>query len=155
MARHAIKPVTALPNFKNAAAMSQPILPKPASPSLTVLYDKSCPLCRKEVAVYQGLHATVPIEWSDVSDATIPLDAATRNKLMVRFHVRLSDGTLLDGAAAFVALWATLPGWRWLARLAKLPGMTALMELAYRFLLLLRPSIQKVARAFERNATKR
>jgi 3-demethoxyubiquinol 3-hydroxylase len=38
---------------------------------------------------------------------------------MARFHVLDENGRLLGGAQVFLALWATLPGWRWLARLGR------------------------------------
>ena len=72
---------------------------------LTVLFDGSCPMCRREVGVYQGLNASCPIDWLDVSSSeSLPVDAATRARYMARFHVRDADGQLLSGAAAFVAL---------------------------------------------------
>jgi predicted DCC family thiol-disulfide oxidoreductase YuxK len=43
----------------------------------------------------------------------------TRPQLMARFHVLDENGRLLGGAQVFLALWATLPGWRWLARLGR------------------------------------
>jgi len=68
-----------------------------------------------------------------------PAFAADRADLMTRFHVQQQDGSRLSGAAAFVAMWSRLPGWRWLARLAQLPGMLSLMELVYRAFLYIRP----------------
>ena len=117
---------------------------------LTVLYDGACPLCRREIALYRGLQATQPLAFVDVSHAGSALPAGTqRAELLARFHVQRPDGTLADGARGFVALWAVLPGWRWLARGAALPGVTPLMELAYRGFLRLRPLMQRAAAAFE------
>ena len=129
--------------------MATDLVPPDAS-GLTVLFDGSCPLCRREIGVYQGLNATCPIDWLDVSSPdALPVDAATRARYMARFHVRQADGQLLSGAAAFVALWRSLPGWRWLARLASLPGVTPLLERMYRGFLPLRPQLQRLARALE------
>ena len=117
---------------------------------LTVLYDGACPLCRREIALYRGLQASQPLAFVDVSHAGSALPAGTqRAELLARFHVQRPDGTLADGARGFVALWAVLPGWRWLARGAALPGVTPLMELAYRGFLRLRPLMQRAAAAFE------
>ena len=75
-----------------------------------------------------------------------PASAAERAALMARFHVQQADGSRLSGAAAFVAMWARLPGWRWLARLAQLPGAMPVLELAYRGFLRVRPWMQAWAR---------
>jgi predicted DCC family thiol-disulfide oxidoreductase YuxK len=121
---------------------------------LTVLYDGSCPLCRREVGVYQGLQPSEPIAWKDVSAANAELPGhGQRQTYMARFHVQQADGTVLSGAAAFVALWATLPGWRWLAKLASLPGVTAVMEWVYCRFLVVRPWLQKAAVALEKPKT--
>lgn len=62
-------------------------------PPLTVLYDGSCPLCRREIGVYRGLKPTPPVCFADVSDPASPLPGgATRAQLLARFHVRGSDG---------------------------------------------------------------
>jgi demethoxyubiquinone hydroxylase (CLK1/Coq7/Cat5 family) len=68
---------------------------------------------------------------------------------MARFHVQHADGRLESGARAFIALWELLPGWRWLARLGRLPGMTTLMEWAYRGFLRVRPAFQALARRWD------
>jgi len=118
--------------------------------ALTVLYDGACPLCRREVGVYQGLVPLEPVQWLDVSAPAAALPpGGNRQRYLARFHVRRADGEVLSGAAAFVALWAALPGWRWLARVGALPGVTPLLELAYRGFLVLRPGMQGVARWLE------
>ena len=116
---------------------------------LTVMFDGACPLCRREVGVYQTLTTLEPVAWQDVSQASFRLPPEERARYLARFHVRKSDGQLLSGAAAFVALWQTMPGWRWLGRLGALPGVTPLLELLYRGFLQLRPGIQRLVRAVD------
>ncbi len=119
------------------------------SPPLTVLYDGACPLCRREIGVYRGLQPLQsggPVCFADVSDAALPLPpGTTREQLLARFHVRDRDGELLSGARAFLALWAALPGWRWLARVGRLPGAAWAMERTYRLFLRWRPTLQRWA----------
>ena len=118
---------------------------------LTVLYDGACPLCRREIGIYRGLRPNTPVCFADVSDISQPLpDGATRADLLARFHVRDSDGELLSGAEAFLALWAALPGWRWLAHLGRIPGAVWVMERAYRFFLHARPTLQRWAFRLDR-----
>ena len=119
---------------------------------LTVLYDGSCPLCRREIAHVRGLASTCEtsgLRFLDVSAPSCRLDADEKTRLLARFHVERSDGTRLDGAAAFVAMWDRLPGWRWLARLARAPGVLTALEWAYRGFLRLRPRLQSLTRRFE------
>jgi predicted DCC family thiol-disulfide oxidoreductase YuxK len=126
---------------------------------LTVLYDGACPLCRREIGVYRGLqplHADAPVCFADVSDSALQLPpGTTREQLLARFHVRGRDGALLSGAQAFLALWAALPGWRWLALAGRIPGAAWLMERGYRFFLRWRPMLQRWAFRLERPAPER
>ncbi len=118
---------------------------------LTVLYDGACPLCRREIGVYRGLKPNTPVCFVDVADPALQLPGGpTREQLLARFHVRGSDGRLLSGAQAFLALWAALPGWRWLAVVGRLPGATWAMERMYRFFLRLRPTLQRWAAWLDR-----
>ena len=138
-------PLRAQPLPADAAAPAAP-----PAPALTVLYDGSCPLCRREIALYRGLQASQPLCFADVSDpALVPPPGASPETLRARFHVRHADGRLESGARAFLALWATLPGWRWLARLGAVPGAAALMEGTYRAFLRVRPALQRAAARLE------
>jgi predicted DCC family thiol-disulfide oxidoreductase YuxK len=120
-------------------------------PPLTVLYDGACPLCRREIGIYSGLQPNTPVCFADVNDAELSLPpGTTRAQLLARFHVRNRDGELLSGAQAFLALWAALPGWRWLARVGRLPGAAWVMERSYRLFLRGRPALQRWARRLER-----
>ena len=116
---------------------------------LTVLYDGACPLCRREIRVYRGLQPlqpNAPVCFADVSDTALPLPpGATRAQLLARFHVLGRDGQLVSGAQAFLALWAALPGWRWLALAGRLPGAAWVMERGYRLFLRWRPMLQRGA----------
>ena len=121
---------------------------------LTVLYDGACPLCRREIGIYRGLEPLQPASplcFADVRDAALPLPpGTTREQLLARFHLSSANGELLSGAQAFLALWAALPGWRWLARAGRLPGAAWAMERAYRLFLRWRPALQRWAVRLER-----
>ena len=131
------------------------LAPEPGkeSPPLTVLYDGACPLCRREIGIYRGLkplRSDSPVCFADVSDAALPLPpGTTREQLLARFHVRGRDGELLSGARAFLALWAALPGWRWLAWAGRLPGAAWTMERTYLLFLRWRPMLQRWATRLE------
>ena len=139
---------TALRSFWHHSGMSTQT--ESSNAAVTVLYDGACPLCRREIGVYRDLNALAPVAWCDVSapDAVLP-KGGQRDAYLARFHVQTADGTVLSGAAAFVALWSVLPGWRWLGRIGRLPGMTPVLEVIYRLFLKLRPRLQQFARKFE------
>jgi 3-demethoxyubiquinol 3-hydroxylase len=120
-------------------------------PPLSVLYDGSCPLCRREIALYRGLRSEQALRFVDVSGESALPPGTTREQLLARFHVQRADGTLASGADAFLTLWAGLPGWRWLARAGRLPGMAWSMERGYRWFLRWRPALQRLARRLEDN----
>jgi len=121
--------------------------------TLTVLYDGACPLCRREISHVKGLserRSDSALCFVDISNENADKrSAAERETLLARFHVERADGSRLDGAAAFVAMWERLPGWRWLARFAQLPGMLPVFEFGYRGFLHARPYMQGAVRRWE------
>ena len=131
------------------AKPTKPPAPPETCDALTVMFDGACPLCRREVGLYQSLKPLETVAWLDVSEASASLKPQDQARYMARFHVRQKDGRLLSGAAAFVALWLVMPGWRWLGKLGRLPGVTPVLELLYRGFLHLRPYLQRLMRAAE------
>jgi predicted DCC family thiol-disulfide oxidoreductase YuxK len=118
-----------------------------ASSPLTVMYDGSCPLCRREISLYRRLSerdSRTRVCFADISHENVaPPAGVSRDQLMTRFHIQRPDGSWASGARAFVELWSILPGWRWLARAARAPGALWLMERAYRVFLRCRPRLQR------------
>ncbi len=108
---------------------------------LCVYFDGGCPLCRAEIAAYQRTEGGESLNWVDAQHcAQAELGPGLdKPRALARLHVRRPDGTLVHGAAAFAEIWYALPRWRWLARLARLPGVTPMLELGYVVFLRLRP----------------
>lgn len=112
----------------------------------TVYFDGACPLCTAEIKHYKAQDGGDQLCFVDASQADAALGSdLNAETAMRRFHVRLSDGTLVSGARAFAAIWQTLPGWKWAARIAGIPGVTPLLELGYRLFLPIRPALSKLA----------
>jgi predicted DCC family thiol-disulfide oxidoreductase YuxK len=117
---------------------------KPNLP-ITVYYDGSCPLCTKEIGLYQRAAGSDAVSWCDVSQSDAQMDGLSQSQAMARFHVKGADGVMQDGAKAFILLWLSLPRWRWLGRIASLPPFPHVLEMLYRGFLPIRPWFQKLA----------
>ncbi|MBJ80194.1 MAG: DUF393 domain-containing protein [Myxococcales bacterium] len=114
---------------------------------LTVLYDGSCPICAREIAMYRRQTGSKSISWLDVTlipDGEIPLDLS-RETVLARFHVIDIDGTVSTGIAGFFTLWKALPKYRRLAYLLDIPPLLPFLEYGYTLFLYLRPVLQRLA----------
>ena len=113
---------------------------------LTVYFDGACPICRFEIAHYQQCKGSDRLAVVDVAAADLPslgagLDRATA---LARFHIRQPDGSLVSGAAAFVTIWQSLPGWRVWGKMAAWPPLLRLLEALYRGVLPVRAVLSKM-----------
>jgi predicted DCC family thiol-disulfide oxidoreductase YuxK len=99
----------------------------------TVYYDGVCPVCSREIAHYRTRRGADGLAWVDAARCEPGALGAdlTREAALARMHVRLPDGRLVSGAAAFAVLWQGLPGFRWLGRLVAAPGVRHVAEGAY------------------------
>ena len=115
---------------------------------LTVLFDGSCPLCRREIAYYEGLKSAVPIEWLDISDTSVsvPLTDISRADALKKFHVITENGCVLEGAEAFLFVWSSFTGLRFLRVLRGVRPVVYLLEIFYNIFLFFRPVIQVLAK---------
>ncbi|PRX31880.1 Predicted thiol-disulfide oxidoreductase YuxK, DCC family [Meinhardsimonia xiamenensis] len=112
------------------------------APELTVFFDGACPLCRAEMDFWRRQPGAERIAFVDVArDDTVLPRGVGRAQARARFHVETAERRVISGAAAFLALIATLPRLRWLARIGRLPGIAQLLELSYRLFLRLRPAL--------------
>lgn len=85
------------------------------------------------------------IRFEDVSegDTDCPID---RRTLLARFHAR-EDGEVLQGAAAFAAMWRAIPMLRPLGLAARNRHVLALLEALYDRFLVIRPRLQRLLRS--------
>lgn len=106
-------------------------------PVTEVFYDGACPVCRREIALWQGNAALSACAFRDVAgNAPLP-EGLDRAAALARFHVRLPDGRIVAGAAAFLALWKATRAAP-LARALDRQPFLALLDLAYAGFLRLR-----------------
>ena len=126
--------------------MTNNVTPCRETENLAVYFDGACPLCRREINLYRQMRGSETITWVDVSKASTEQVAPDlmRRAALRRFHVRLQDGTLASGVAAFAQLWMVLPSLSWLGRLLALPGIRHAAEVFYRGFLIIRPMLQKM-----------
>ena len=121
----------------------------------TIYFDGGCPVCTREIAVYQRQPGAESCTWVDASRCAESEFGAdlTRDAALKRLHVRLPDGSLQHGARGFAAMWSALPRMAWLGRIASLAPVAAVLEVAYRGFLWLRTAWRKPAEKPSRKST--
>lgn len=102
----------------------------PTTDTLDVIFNDTCPICSREVALYQS-RTEDDVIYHGLSEgdlARFGLDPETAAR---EFHV-VQDGKLVSGVEAFALLWDRMPRMRWLARLVRLPVVAPIARLVYR-----------------------
>ena len=103
----------------------------PAIP--TVFFDGSCPLCRREIALYRGSRYADRLAWVDLSSdqATLEVHGLSRQEAIERLHVLDASGNWQIGAWAFAEMWSHLPRYRVLASLLRNTGLLPPLDRLY------------------------
>ncbi|MEM9683615.1 MAG: DUF393 domain-containing protein [Pseudomonadota bacterium] len=120
-----------------------------AEERLTVFYDGSCPLCRREIRFYRERTGAGQLAWVDVSrvEGRQVAEGLSRDMALARFHVRMADGRLLAGGDAFAALWSALPRFAPIGRMFRFRPLRWLLNRSYDAFLGIRPSLQALIAA--------
>lgn len=115
-----------------------------ADTKLTVYYDGDCPVCRREIGVYQARDARGAVEWVNI--CAVPAEALgsdlNADAAMARFHVRTPDGRLVAGAGAFALMWQQIPGFRAWGHIAAFGPVRFVLDRVYSAYLVIRPAIR-------------
>lgn len=110
--------------------------PMPHTPDLTIFFDGSCPLCRREIAHYLRRDRAGRLAALDIATDPAPLVrlGIAHDSAMAALHACDAQGRVLIGSDAFLAIWDRLPRWRRLsAALRVLPGARWVLERVYRY----------------------
>lgn len=104
-----------------------------ANSKVTVFFDGSCPLCRKEISHYQRLDRGQRIDWCDISQKTAPLElhGISLEQAMRKLHVLDVDGRVKTRADAFVIMWQQLPYYQKLSQITDRLKLLPVMNFVY------------------------
>lgn len=124
--------------------MRAPLAPQAEGqdPKLTAFFDGACPLCRAEISFWRRQPGAERIAFVDVerTDGSLPR-GVSRAQAQARIHIETALGEVVSGSAVYLALMATLPRLRRLARLGGLPCRRQLLERFCRLFSSVRPAL--------------
>ena len=121
---------------------------------LDVLYNKSCPICRAEIAHYRRYaekHA-LDLRFQDLAETDLALWNVDAESATKRLHVRQGE-QILSGISAFIALWRAMPRYAWLGRFASKPMVRPIADLLYNRVLA--PTLYRMHQRRQRNSVSR
>ncbi|HEY0708390.1 MAG TPA: DUF393 domain-containing protein [Polyangia bacterium] len=99
-----------------------------------VFYDGDCPLCRREVGWLRRWDRRGRIRFSDIAAPTFDpaVTGLPIETLMARIHARTNEGRMVEGVEVFRRLYGAV-GFGPLVALTRLPGISHLLDVAYRW----------------------
>jgi len=114
---------------------------------VTIFYDGACPLCLREIAFLRKLDRRDRLAFENVADPNAPISCPIdRETLLARFHARLPNGEVVDGARAFTEAYARVPGLSFMGTLGRFGPTRAALNGLYGLFLKVRPRLQWLAR---------
>jgi predicted DCC family thiol-disulfide oxidoreductase YuxK len=106
---------------------------------MEIMYDPHCSVCEMEMNLYRAGSQRCGKQWrfNDVADRPdlmrrYGLDTTTARK---RVYVLDDSGRMVSGLPAIALIWASLPYWRMLARVMRLPVVRETSEAFYDYVL--------------------
>ncbi|GIX00143.1 MAG: thiol-disulfide oxidoreductase [Pirellulaceae bacterium] len=98
-----------------------------------VFYDGECPLCLREIRMLRWMDRKKNIRFTDIADPTFrPSNyGKSKQEFMAEIQGRLPDGSWITGVEVFRRLYAAV-GLGPLVALARLPGVSFVLDLGYR-----------------------
>lgn len=119
------------------------ILRQARAVDLTVYYDGGCPVCSREITLYKQLTNPEDVLFVDASSNSFDekVTGISRSKALQLLHASTSDGEILRGVDAFIAIWSQTPELRVLSIIAKNRFVKTSLEVGYRIFLSIRNRI--------------
>jgi predicted DCC family thiol-disulfide oxidoreductase YuxK len=101
-------------------------------PIFEVFFDGDCPLCRREMALWQRYDRNGRVLFTDIAAPEFQAEKTglTMDQLMAELHGRLRTGQVITGVETFRQLLLAV-GIRWPVRLSRLPGIRQVLNLGY------------------------
>jgi predicted DCC family thiol-disulfide oxidoreductase YuxK len=100
-----------------------------------ILYDGSCPLCRKEISHYRRMDKTHQLEWLDITSASSDLAAygISFEAAMKRLHSIDGNGEVKTGTDSFMLIWSQLRYYCLLAKTIRVLKLQRPLEYLYQW----------------------
>jgi len=100
-----------------------------------VWFNGDCPVCSWEIGAYERRagRQNLPLRFHDSMRVARPLAAygLRQEHLERRLYLRDEQGRIFSGFSAILALWARMPGYRWMWRVFSVPPLRAVCETMY------------------------